>query len=238
MKNPRFVNDQIYHIYNRGIEKRKIFLDDEDYFRFVHDLFEFNDTEPALNLYYKLPNLKSYKMRPYKTHKAKIEMRPRKLLVELLAFCLMPNHPHLLVKQRVDGGITEFMHKLGTGYTGYFNKKYARVGPLFQGTFKAVPITEESHFIHLLFYIHLNPLDLVMPEWRERKIKDYKKAMNFLENYRWSSFQDYIGKKNFPSITQRDLLLKFFGGPEQYKKDILQWLKDLNLENLREITLE
>ena len=236
MKKPVFINSEVYHIYNRGVEKRKTFLDDKDYFRFIHNLFEFNDDAPAMNLYYKLPQIQSYEVQLRKIHK--IERQPRKLLVEIIAFCLMPNHYHILIKQKVDNGIVRFMQKLGTGYTNYFNKKYKRVGGLLQGRFKAVLIKDESHFIHLPYYIHLNPLDIKFPEWREGEIKNYKEVMEFLENYRWSSFPDYIGKKNFPSVTQREFLSEFFGGPEQYKKDMIKWLKELDLENMTEIMLE
>ncbi len=123
MIKPAFVNNQVYHIYNRGVEERKVFLDKEDYFRFVHNLFEFNDEAPAMNLYYKLFQLQaqSYEVQ---LRKVKVmEREPRKLLVEILLFCLMPNHFHLLIKQKVDNGIVKFMQKLGTGYTNYFNKK-------------------------------------------------------------------------------------------------------------------
>ncbi len=130
------------------------------------------------------------------------------------------------------------MRKLGTGYTNYFNKKYNRAGSLFQGLFKAILVNRESHFIHLPFYIHVNPLDLIAPEWRKGEIKNIKKAINFLENYRWSSFLDYIGKNNFPSVTRREFLLEFFGGPEQYKKDILLWLKKRDVEEIKDLTLE
>ncbi len=236
MKKPVFVNNEVYHIYNRGVEERKIFLDDKDYFRFIHNLFEFNDKAPAMNLYYKLPQIQSYEVQLRKIHK--IEREPRKLLVEIMAFCLMPNHYHIFIRQKVDNGIVRFMQKLGTGYTNYFNNRYKRVGGLLQGRFKAILIKNESHFIHLPYYIHLNPLDIKFPEWREREIKNYKEATEFLENYRWSSFPDYIGKKNFPSVTQREFLSKFFGGPEQYKKDMIKWLKELDLENIVDIMLE
>jgi len=199
MRNIRFVNEGIYHVYNRSVEKREIFVDDQDRFRFIHDLFEFNDEAPAVNFYYKRPLIQSYEAKP-----RKIEQQKRKLLVEILAFVVMPNHFHLLLRQIKENGISNFMHKLGTGYTMYFNQKYERAGSLFQGTYKAVLVNQEAHFIHLPYYIHFNPLDLKFPEWRDREIKNYKQAMKFLENYRWSSFLDYIGKKNFPSVTREN----------------------------------
>ncbi len=240
MRNINFVNGEIYHIYNRGVEKRNIFLDDSDRFRFIHNIFEFNDTEPATNLYYKKQLYETKQLYEAKPRKVEIvaEKRKRNLIIEILAFALMPNHFHFLIKQLNQNGISNFMHKLGTGYTMYFNQKYERVGSLFQGTYKAVVIKDEPHFIHLPYYIHLNPLDLIMPQWREKEIKDYRKAIKFLENYRWSSFLDYIGKKNFPSVTSRRFLLDFFDGPEQYKADTLKWLKELNLEEVKDVALE
>jgi len=90
----------------------------------------------------------------------------------------------------------------------------------------------------LPYYIHLNPLDIEFPEWRSRKLKDYNKAIEFLNNYRWSSHLDYCGKKNFPSVTNREFLLDVFGGTEKYAESIKKWLKDLKLEAIRELSLE
>ena len=132
-------------------------MDDKDRFRFIHDLFEFNDQDSVLNVAYYF-NPKSMEVEHQYFEK---QRKPRKLLVEILIFALMPNHFHLLLKQKRGGGIVKFMQKLGTGYTNYFNKKYKRVGGLFQGRFKAVLVSEEAHFIHLPFYIHTNPLDLI-----------------------------------------------------------------------------
>jgi putative transposase len=156
MKKPQFIEDNIYHIYNRGVEKRNIFLDDEDYFRFIHNLYEFNDESPVVNVKYYF-NTEKMNGKPPHVNK---ERKPRKLLVDLLLFTLMPNHFHFLVRQKEKNGIVKFMQKLGTGYTMYFNQKQKRVGGLFQGRFKAINIDREVHFIHLPHYIHTNPLSL------------------------------------------------------------------------------
>lgn len=231
MKKPQFINEYFYHVYNRGVEKRNIFLDKKDYFRFTHDLFEFNDEAAAQNIYYKLPSLKSYEVQPRKVSK-------RKILVEIIAFCLMPNHFHLLLRQKVDNGIVKFMQKLGTGYTMYFNQKYQRVGGLFQGRFKAVLIEKESHFLYLPHYIHLNPLDLHIPSWRDKKITNMQSAINFLESYRWSSYLDHIGKKNFPSIISTNLFKKLYGTPKEYRESLREWLNDMDLADLFKVVIE
>ena len=210
MRKPQFTENQTYHIYNRGVEKRDVFLDDGDYLRFIHDLFEFNDESLVFNVAYYF-NSKSKEIKARHLEK---ERSPRKLLVEIPVFTLMPNHFHLLVKQKRKNGIVKFMQKLGTGYTNYFNKKYERVGSLFQGRFKAILINKEAHFIHLPFYIHTNPLNLI---YGSSTPIDWRKQTKFLENYRWSSYLDYIGKKNFPSVTSRKFLLEF-GGRERISK--------------------
>ncbi len=233
MKKPQFIENQIYHIYNRGVEKRNVFLEDKDYFRFIHDLFEFNDEDSAVNVAYYLNN----QSKEVELQYLKKERKPRKLLVEILIFTLMPNHFHLVLKQKKEKGIVKFMQKLGTGYTNYFNKKYERVGSLFQGRFKAVLISEDAHFIHLPFYIHTNPLDLY---YGSSTSIDWQKQIKFLENYRWSSFLDYIGKKNFPSVTSRNFILDFFESEKKYKKATEEWIKEKeeNLEKIRDIALE
>jgi putative transposase len=233
------MND-IYHVLNRGIEKRKIFIDAQDYFRFIHDLFEFNDVENTdISSYIFRRQYSDVRRRNIQNNKiGKIERKPRKLLVKINAFCLMPNHYHLLLTPAAENGVALFMKKINGGYVKYFNNKYKRKGTLFEGKYKRILVKDESHFIHLPYYIHLNPLDLAAPEWRERKIKNYKKAMKFLETYRWSSYLDYIGKKNFPSVTQRQFLMDFFGGCKKYKEDAINYLKEIDLENVKDIYLE
>lgn len=223
MRRLTFTTGEIYHVFSRGVEKRRIFLDDNDRFRFIHDLYEFNDEELASTLYYKQAALKSYEIGTHKiSHK-------RKPIVEVLAFALMGNHYHLLLRQIRDGGLTEFMQKLGVGYAMHFNKKYKRVGPLFQGRFGAAHVHEESHLVHLPIYIHLNPLDLFASGWRTHKIKNINQAFQYLESYRWSSHLDYLGHKNFPSVTSRDLILEILGGKKRYIQAMTDWISDPKL---------
>ena len=115
---------ELIHVLNRGVDKRKIFLDEQDYFRFIHDLFEFNDTEPAENLGHFFKNHHIVVRRRYGGEIKKEKRRERKLLVEIHAFCLMPNHYHLLIAPKIENGTALFMKKLNAGYSRYFNEKY------------------------------------------------------------------------------------------------------------------
>jgi len=222
---------EVYHIVNRGVDKRKIFLDKEDYLRFIHDLYEFNDEEPAGYTYYYFNKYRDVR-RP------DIEKKKRKRIVDLLAFCLMPNHYHLLLIPKKPEYLTLFMKKLNGGYAKYFNEKYRRTGTLFERRFKRILIKREEHFKHLPYYIHCNPLDLKYPEWRQRELENPKEAIKFLEKYKWSSHLDYLGIKNFPSVTQREFLFNFFEREKGYRDSIEYWLKSFDLTEIKEWTLE
>ena len=208
-------------------------MDDKDYFRFIHDLFEFNDQQKVLDnaYYFNIQDIRYPEIR----HKVR---RARKLLVEIHAFCLMPNHYHLLLSEKVKGGISLFMRKLNGGYSRYFNNRHKRTGTLFERKYKSILVAGQAHFIHLPYYIHLNPLDLFAPEWREGRLKDRKKSLNFLNTYRWSSHLDYWGKENFPSLTSREFLLEIFGGEKGYQKKLSGYLKDLSFAGVRDMALE
>jgi len=195
---------EIYHVLNRGVDKRRVFMDEKDYVRFVHDLFVFNDKNATLN---------------YILQKRQIE-RPRELLVHIHAFCLMPNHYHLLLSPAVENGVPQFMKKLNMGYAKYFNEKYDRSGALWQGKYKKKLIKKDAHFLYIPYYIHLNALDLSMPQWREGKVKNILQALKNLREYRWSSHLDYLGEKNFPSLTERELLAGTIGTRARYEKEI------------------
>ncbi|MFH1178383.1 MAG: transposase [bacterium] len=205
---------EFFHLTGRGVEKRNIVLDDSDRLRFLHDLYAFNDLNPVEN--YGLPGRRG-------------ERPKRHLLVHVHAFCLMLNHYHLLVSETVENGISLFMQKLNMGYTKYFNERYERSGALWQGKYRKVHIARGAHFLYMPFYIHLNPLDYIMPEWREGGVQDMPMALKHLEEYRWSSHLDYFGVRNFPSITQRDELQELLGKRAAYKKTIAEILSDQTL---------
>jgi len=211
-----FINGEIYHLYNRGVEKREVFLNDDDYYRFIFCLYECNDA----NFVRMSVRVADRRQRNFAgSHLASMQgatrnnlKSERKLLVELMAFVLMPNHYHLVARPLAEGGMSLFMKKLSNSYTGYFNDKHERrgMGALFQGRFKALRIGENSQLLHLAEYIFSNPVSIFDPNWKTIGIKDYAAAVNFLQSYKWSSYLDSIGINNFPSITNRDFLYKVF----------------------------
>jgi len=240
---------EIFHVLNRGVDKRNIFLDDQDRFRFIHDLFEFNDENRVDTAsYYNYIHNRSSQCDDiecrhinrfgYDKKSLRQSRKPRQLLVDILVFCLMGNHYHLLLSPLVKEGIPRFMKKLNMGYAKYFNEKYKRKGALFEGRYRSVPVIEEKHLSYLPYYIHFNPLDFVFPNWRNGNINNQKKAITYLKKYRWSSHLDYLGIKNFPSITSRDYMLKILGGSELYEKNIEDWLKEMDSEKVGIFTLE
>ncbi len=231
----------IVHALSRGVDQRDIFLDDQDRFRFIHDLFEFNDKDWVNNNSHIFRRGRIADLPPQSSNDIAsryIERKPRKLLVDILVFCLMNNHYHLLLSPKIDGGIPTFMKKLNMGYAKYFNTKYKRVGTLFQSRYKSVPITNDPHLLHIPYYIHFNPLDFAASGWRKREISNSKEALRFLENYRWSSHLDYLGKDNFPSVTNRKFLADLLGEPKEYQKSLSRWLRDIDTEAISSNALE
>ena len=218
---------ELYHVLNRGVEKRNIFMDDGDRARFVHDLYEFNDSSPANNDR-RLSGM--IEIRSQSSH-------ARKRIVDVHGWCIMGNHYHLLVSERCAGGLSLFARKLNVGYAMYFNEKYSRSGVLFQGRTKKLRITTDAYFLHILHYIHLNPLDFSKDAvgWREAGIANSGRALRHLEDYRWSSYLDYCDKKNFPSIITKDLFGDVF---KNYPKNIAAYLKDIELEPIKPFLLE
>ncbi|MCW9054866.1 MAG: transposase [Candidatus Pacebacteria bacterium] len=228
---------RFFHVYNRGVDKRKVFLNDKDRVRFLHDLYEFNNKQSSNGLTkHHLASSENLDVRRQDSWKKR-----REPVVQIHCFCLMPNHYHLLVSPIDDDmeNLSLFMKKLGGGYTKAFNEKYERNGALWQGKYKKVEIATDAHFLYLPFYIHFNPLDLNMPKWRKGSLSNCREAEEYLQSYRWSSHSDYLGKKNFPSITDRKFFLDLLGGEEGYEKQMRALLKSRSImSELEGITLE
>ncbi len=177
------VNNEYYHIYSRGVEKRKIFLNTKDYQRFMSLLFIMNQ-----NSSFRMDNF----LRENKNNLKNIFVEKReKTLVSILGYCLMPNHFHMILYEHTEGGISKFMSKLLTAYSMYFNTKYERSGPLFTHPFRSEHIDRESQYMYIFSYIHLNPLSIIERQWKEEGIKNKRKAKNFIERYQFSSYQDF-----------------------------------------------
>jgi len=232
IKRPQLASGQIYHVITRGVGDQIIFKNKNDYYRGIFSLYEFNTTKPI--------EIRTQRRRR-EIIKASGEpfLDTRNYQVEILAFCLMPNHIHLLLKQIKREGITDFMRKCGTGYASYFNKKYNRKGHLFQGRFRAVHIKDNEQLKNIFVYIHTNAVSLIEPKWKEKGIKNPVRVIKFLESYKWSSYPDYIGRKNFPSVTKRPFLLKVLDKEKGCKEFVNSWIKyKRGVYNLSNIALE
>ena len=219
-----FTQGEYYHVYNRGNSKQKIFLDNEDYYHFLECLYIFN-------------TYKSFKIRD-ELHRLKIksyDFDREVLLVSIGSWVLMPNHFHIYVMinphksdlcKKGKNNISEYMRKVLTAYSKYFNKKYERTGGLFEGKFKSVHIEDDKQAKYLFSYIHLNPIKLIQKNWKEEGIKDKNNALEFLDKYKWSSYLDYKGvERKENKILNKEDFPDYFNGIKNFDKEILEWLK-------------
>jgi REP element-mobilizing transposase RayT len=187
------INKEIYHIYNRGVDKRDIFNDKNDIYRFLESIKEFNRLEKIESL----ANLRKFKQigaKPLSGEK----------LVEIIAYCLNPNHFHFILRQSVDNGITKYMHKILGGYTSYFNIKNSRSGSLFQGTFKSQLIGNENYFNKIIGYVNKN--------YQVHDIPENKKDLIFASDYEYENSNFKIISK-----TEGEKVLEIFGGTLGFK---------------------
>ena len=212
-------DNEIYHVVNRSVAQVPIFEGVRDYQRALEVIDFYRHVKPFLSFshYKRLP--KEEKERFYEN------LKKKKHLVEILTFCLMPNHFHFLLRQNKDGGISTFMRTLQNSYARYFNTKNKRVGALFQSMFKAVRIETDEQLIHVSRYIHLNPVSAYLIE------------INDLEDYPWSSFPAYLEKSKKLFINPNSIL-SHFKSKNAYKKFVsdqadyqrkLQMIKNFNL---------
>ena len=181
---------EFYHVYNRGNNKRTIFATTADYNRFMFLLFIPNSKDPV-----RIDNLiHKYRKQGLTLLKSMEEIGRDETLVDIGVYCLMPNHFHLLLHEKDEGGISLFMQKLATGYSMYFNKKHERIGGLFEGTFRAEHADKDNYLKYLFAYIHLNPVKLIEPKWKEVGVTNVARVKKYLKEYKYSSYVDYLGE--------------------------------------------
>lgn len=170
-----------FHVYNRGAHKEKTFLESADYNRFVDLLYLANSDKPV---------------RYSRAKQAGLYLFDRgETQVNIIAYCLMPNHFHIFLREKYPGSKAIFMKKLCTAYSMYFNKKYDHSGIVFQGVYKEKAVLDDRYFHYLIQYIHLNPFDVDSARQLKNFSSDYfEMVVNFSKTYEYSSFKDYLGE--------------------------------------------
>lgn len=211
-------NGNYYHVYNRGVNKRKIFLDNRDYQRALDSLLFYIHSGHRIRF--------SYFHRLNERLKNEYIDGLTNQLIELNSFALMPNHFHFLVYQNEANGISNCLRRFENSYTKYFNTKYKRVGPLLQGRFKAVHITNDSQLLHVSRYIHLNPLT-----------SGVINSLDELETFPWTSYPNFLNSSQETKITNSIILGHF---KNQSYKDFVSERADYQkeLESIKHITFE
>ncbi|MEA3344282.1 MAG: transposase [Patescibacteria group bacterium] len=221
MKRELFAIGDYVHVFNRGNRKMAIFYDDNDRWRFLKILRYFNDVYSPENIFRKISEFHKFDTKQFSsedyTWSWPSGWPEHNKLVKIISFCLMPNHFHLLLKETTEGGISKFMAKLGTGFTGYVNLKYKSTGRLFQGPYKNKTIEDMRYLQYLNIYIQLlNPFELY-PGGFELARKEFDKAFEFTMNYRFGSLPDSFNKRNL-GIIDKDVFGEMFPTLEKYKE--------------------
>ncbi|OIP64419.1 hypothetical protein AUK15_03280 [Candidatus Nomurabacteria bacterium CG2_30_43_9] len=207
---------EYYHLYNRGTDKRTIFMESHDYKRFMALLYVCNSTEPV--------DIADH-FQKGRSFPELFAIEREDQLVDIIAYCLIPNHFHLLIREKTEGGTEKFMRKLLTAYSMYFNSKYGRTGTLFEGRFKAKHVDSDEYLKYLFAYIHLNPVKLIDPKWKENGIQNRETAYDYLVNYMYSSYSDWKGNTRMESkILNREASPEYFNSSKDFDEFVNDWL--------------
>lgn len=205
LRKQTLVPGEFYHLYNRGTDKRIIFQDKKDYEYFLSLMYACNTTK-------------------------RIELRSStknfdrgETLVDIGAYCLMPNHFHILIYEKTDSGVSKYMLKLLTGYTMYFNKRYKRTGKLYEGVFKSVHVDTDRYFKYMYSYIHLNPAKLIDKKWKENKNRKVNNLLTYIFSYPYSSIKEYV-EANFKTLNIKPFP-PYFKKIDDHKKELFSWLR-------------
>jgi putative transposase len=199
-----FAINEYYHLYNRGVEKRLIFRDKQDREHFIFLMYICNTT-------------RSIALRDIGEN-----FDRKETIVNIGAYCLMPNHFHILVREKTESGISTYMRKLMTAYSMYFNKKYKRTGKLYENVFKATYCNNDNYLKYLYSYIHLNPAKLIDKHWKENKTKDITRLLEYVFSFHYSSLHEYLNSQY--KIINPDPFPLYFKNPNEHKRELFEWL--------------
>ncbi|MEK7562288.1 MAG: transposase [Patescibacteria group bacterium] len=220
----QFTPGEFYHVYNRGNGRQNIFRSDGDRYRFLQAMYLSNNSKPGLSIGFLERHKNSYTL--VDIHKLVKERGVlQNPIVKICTDCLMPNHFHFLLQEIEEGGIVNFMQRLGTSFGKYFTTKYDRPGSLFQGRFKTVHIKSNNQLRYILAYINIiNPAQLIAPDIKENGIKNFNEIWESVDNYNWSAHQEFMGRRN-SILVDKGLLGELYPTREKYSefvKSILQ----------------
>lgn len=207
------------HVFNSGNGGELIFQDERDRIRFLFLILYLQSPCPVHHISSYIDYFKKNR-RFNVSGKILDRLSEKSPLVEIINFCLMPNHFHLTLREKTESGVSRYMHKVLVSYTKYFNTKYRKIGHLFAGTFRMQPVTKNTDLLPLSAHIHKSPKEL--PEWRSRP-----------HLYPWSSYQDYISENRFAPLLSREAVLQKFKTGDEYKK-FVETSKDWEIESLLE----
>ena len=231
-----------FHIYNRGTEKRVIFTDYAEYCRFIFLMWVCRIGKPKINLSKNETIQAAEAILRGKEPNSGLYIKEYFPLIAFITWNLLPNHFHFVLLSLIEGGISKYMKKIGDAYTKYFNFRHQREGRLFQGPYQSIEIKNPKYFYRLIKYINLNQIELIEPQWKERRIQNWDKTKKFLDSHQWSAHQDFIGRRH-SLLVDRRLVSKLFGesfteqGLDNYKQFIEKWLVE-DFEFIKKYTLE
>ena len=221
-----FILGEYYHIYNRIIFNTPVFKDTKNCNRLMQSFLLANSTQ-ASQAFLFLRNNKNASIEDA----LKIAKNGKKF-VDVICYAIMPDHYHILLKEKIKNGITSFIHRCNISIAKYINTKTERRGPLFEGLFKSKHIATNNYLLHLSLYIHLNPLDfLIGKQWREHEVKNWDQIKNRLINYPYSSLKNFLNKNhNDKIISGAEIIMGQFNNSKEYESYLREWSeKTLNI---------
>lgn len=234
MRKEPFSIDNYVHVYNRGNRKQPIVHDVRDREHFLQMLFYFNTEQIPISTFREL-NKQRFNLCNFEWPEI---WQPRKPMVDIVAFTLMENHFHLLLKEIKEGGIAKFMQKLGTGMTMYYNTKYDESGSLFQGSYKARHVDEDLYLKYLSVYVQIKNTFELYPGGLKKATKEFNKAYDWAVNHPYCSLSDFVGVRD-RGIIAENIFSEWFSTPKEYKKFAHDCIMSINLEDeLGELMLE